>query len=494
MRRCRQKEDACAVSDRGSAGETNTGARAMPTTDLHYLGLVEVGQQIHAKKLSPLEVTKAMLERIGRLDGKLKSYVYIMADSALAEAAAAEKEIVSGRIKGPLHGVPVAVKDLCWVKGAPAAHGMTIHREFRPSADATVVTRLKDAGAIILGKLQQTEGAYADHHPKIDPPKNPWNVELWPGASSSGSGSATAAGLCFGSLGTDTGGSIRFPSAANGITGLKPTWGRVSRYGAYELAATLDHIGPMTRSAADCGAMLGVIAGSDPNDTTAVPLPVPDYLAGLSGDLRGLTIGIDRRWTSEGTDEAAAKVLSEGLRAAADLGAKIREITFPDARAVIDDWFPLCGIEAAVAHEQTYPARKAEYGPGLAGLLDLGLQQSGTDYQKIVLRREAFRGALRLVFEQVDLIAVPAQAFAAPTLAKMAALGEDPSLIAGLLRFTCPFDMTGSPTITLPGGFAPNGGPVAFQFVGRHFDESALVRAGDAFQRVTDWHKRHPAL
>jgi amidase len=182
------------------------------------------------------------------------------------------------------------------------------------------------------------------------------------------------------------------------------------------------------------------------------------------------------------------------LRAAAELGAKITEVTFPDPKAVIDDWFPLCGIEAAVAHEATYPSRKNEYGPGLAGLLDLGLAQSGTDYQKIVLRREAFRGAVRLLFESVDLIAVPAQAFAAPTLAKMAALGEDASLIAGLLRFTCPFDMTGSPTITLPAGFAPNGGPVAFQFVGRHFDEAALVRAGDAFQRVTDWHTRHPAL
>ena len=226
----------------------------------------------------------------------------------------------------------------------------------------------------------------------------------------------------------------------------------------------------------------------------AVPLPVPDYLAGLSGDLRGVTIGIDRRWTGEGTDEAARKVLDEGLRAATDLGAKIQEIKFPDPKAVIDDWFPLCGIEAAVAHEQTYPARKAEYGPGLAGLLDLGRQQSGTDYQKIVLRREAFRGAVRALFESVDLIAVPAQAYAAPTLAKLASLGEDASLITGLLRFTCPFDMTGSPTITLPGGFAANGGPLAFQFVGRHFEEAGLVRAGEAFQRVTDWHKRHPAL
>lgn len=466
----------------------------MTATDLHYLGLVEVGQKIQAKALSPVEATKAMLQRIEKLDGQLKSFAYVMADSALADAATAEQEIASGKIKGVLHGVPVAVKDLCWAKGAPAAHGMTIHRDFRPTEDATVVARLKDAGAIILGKLQQTEGAYADHHPKIDPPRNPWNADLWPGASSSGSGVATAAGLCFGSLGTDTGGSIRFPSAANGVTGLKPTWGRVSRFGAFELAATLDHIGPMARCAVDCGAILGVIAGQDPKDTTSVPLTVPDYLAGLTGDLRGVTIGIDRRWTSEGTDADAAKVLAEALRVAADLGAKIKEITFPNPAAVIDDWFPLCGIEVAVAHEETYPARKDEYGPALAGLLELGRQQSGMDYQKIVLRREAFRGAVRLLFETVDLIAVPAQAFAAPTLSKMAALGEDASLIGGLLRFTCPFDMTGSPTVTLPGGFAANGGPVGFQFVGRHFDEAGLVRAGDAFQRVTDWHKRHPAI
>jgi amidase len=464
------------------------------TADLHYSGLVDVGRKIQARELSPLEATKAMLERIEKLDGKLKSFAYVMADSALAAAAAAEQEITSGKIKGPLHGVPVAVKDLCWVKGAPAAHGMTIHRDFRPTEDATVVARLKDAGAIILGKLQQTEGAYADHHPKIDPPKNPWNADLWPGASSSGSGVATAAGLCFGSLGTDTGGSIRFPSAANGVTGLKPTWGRVSRFGAFELAATLDHIGPMARSAVDCGAILGVIAGQDPKDTTSVPVTVPDYLAGLSGDLRGVTIGVDRRWTSDGIDGDAAKVLAEGLRVAADLGARIKEINFPDPKAVIDDWFPLCGVEVAVAHEETYPARKDEYGPALAGLLDLGRQLSGMDYQKIVLRREAFRGAVRVLFESIDLIAVPAQAFAAPTLAKMATLGEDASLIGGLLRFTCPFDMTGSPTVTLPGGFAANGGPVGLQFVGRHFDEAGLVRAGDAFQRVTNWHKRHPAI
>jgi amidase len=466
----------------------------MPTRDLHYCELVEIGQRIRKRELSPVGATQAQLDRIARLDGQLKSYAYVMASSALEQAHAAEKEIAAGKVRGPLHGVPIAVKDLCWTKDAPTAAGTTIYRDYRPSEDATVVSRLKEAGAVILGKLQLTEGAYADHHPEIDPPRNPWDATLWSGASSSGSGVATAAGLCYGSLGSDTGGSIRFPSAANSVTGLKPTWGRVSRYGVFELAATLDHIGPMARSAVDCGAILGAIAGSDPNDPTAVLEPVPNYLANLSGSLRGTRIGVDPRWTSEGVDAAATRIFQDALRVAADLGAEILEIVVPDPTAMIDDWFPLCAVETAVAHEATYPSRKSEYGPGLAGLIELGLQQSGKDYQKIVLRREAFKGMVRALFEKVDLLAVPAQTFAAPTLAKMATLGENPELITGLLRFSCPFDMTGSPTITLPGGFTESGGPVAFQFVGRHFDEARLVAAGDAFQRVTDWHRRHPSL
>jgi amidase len=466
----------------------------MSADDLHYSELVEIGRLIQKRELPSVAATQSQLNRIAQLDGRLKSYAYVMANSALQQAEAADLEIAAGKVRGPLHGVPIAVKDLCWTKDAPTAAGMKIYRDNRPKEDATVVIKLKEAGAVILGKLQLTEGAYADHHPEVDPPKNPWDARLWPGASSSGSGVATAAGLCYGSLGSDTGGSIRFPSAANAVTGLKPTWGRVSRYGVFELAATLDHIGPMARSAVDCGAMLGAIAGADPNDPTAVLEPVPDYLAGLSGSLKGIRIGVDPRWTSEGVDADASRIFQDALRVAADLGAKIHEIAFPDATSMVTDWFPLCGVETAVAHEATYPARKSDYGPGLAGLIELGLQQSGTDYQKIVLRREAFRGSVRALFEKVDLLAVPAQTFAAPTLAKMATLGENPELIAGLLRFSCPFDMTGSPSITLPGGFAESGGPVAFQFIGRHFDEAGLVAAGDAYQRVTGWHRRHPPL
>ena len=246
-------------------------ANQEPATALapHYLELTELSRRIHARDLSPVEATKAQLGRIEKLDGQLKSYAHIMAEAGLLQARAAEAEIMRGEIRGPLHGVPIAVKDLCWTQGVPMAACTTIYKDFRPTEDATVVRKLYAAGAIILGKLQLTEGAWAEHHPQIPPPVNPWNAAHWSGASSSGSGVATAAGLCYGSLGSDTSGSIRFPCAANGVTGIKPTWGRVSRYGVFELAATLDRIGPMARSAADCGAMLGVIAGSDPNDPTA---------------------------------------------------------------------------------------------------------------------------------------------------------------------------------------------------------------------------------
>ncbi|MDB5826126.1 MAG: putative amidase [Variovorax sp.] len=466
----------------------------MATKDLHYLELLDVAKLVQSKELSSVEATQAQLDRIGELDGALKSYVTVMADSALADARTADAEIAAAKPRGLLHGVPIAVKDLCWTKGVKTAAGMTIYEDFVPTVDGTVVKKLREAGAVILGKLQMTESAYADHHPSISPPINPWNAAHWTGVSSSGSGVATAAGLCYGSLGTDTGGSIRFPSAANGLTGLKPTWGRVSRYGAFELAATLDHIGPMTRSAADAGAMLGVIAGADVDDPTASLLPVPNYVAEMTQGIKGLRVGIDSKWTSDGVDEPTKQVLAAAVAAVKALGGEIREVSFPDPAQAIEDWFPLCGMEAAVVHEKTYVEHKAEYGPGLASIIELGLAQKGTDYQKIVLHRLDFAGRVKAMFEDIDLLLVPATGIASPTVDRMAQMGTDPDLISAVLRYTCPFDMTGSPTITLPGGFTPGGMPVAFQFVSRHFEESLLVRAGWAFQQTTDWHRKHPAL
>ncbi|QCI68023.1 amidase [Phreatobacter stygius] len=464
------------------------------TTDLHYLELTELADLIRARDVSAVEVTLAQLDRIAALDRRLGSYALVMADVAMAQAEAADAEIAAGRYRGPLHGVPIAVKDLCWTKGVPTAAGMAIHRDYRPGEDATVVQRLNQAGAVLLGKLALTEGAYSDHHPDVTPPNNPWHADYWPGISSSGPGVATAAGLCFASIGSDTGGSIRWPSAANGLTGLKPSWGRVSRHGVFELAATLDHVGPMARSAADAGALLGVIAGSDPKDPTARHAPVPDYLAASRQGLRGLRIGVDAAWNGAGVDETVQAVLASAIAAFGSLGAEIVDLAFPDVTQAIADWSPNCAVEAAVAHEATYPARRSEYGPVLASVIEAGRALSGPDYQKILLRRLDLRGRIAALFGTIDLVLTPVHPFAPPSLETIRTLGEQPDLISALQRYTCPFNMTGHPTITLPGGFTKAGLPIAFQLVAADLDEATLVRAGAAFQTVTSWHRRHPVL
>ncbi|HZH07251.1 MAG TPA: amidase, partial [Lautropia sp.] len=268
----------------------------MALNDVPYANVTELAKAYKSRSLSPVEVTRQMIERIERLDPTLRSYVTVTADIALEQARKAEEEIGNGRIRGPMHGVPVGIKDLCETKGVKTTWGSKILADYVPDADCSVVSKLYDAGAIMLGKVKMTEGAFSVHHPEVEPPINPWHADLWPGVSSSGSGVATAAGLCFGAIGTDTGGSIRFPSGANGLTGLKPTWGRVSRHGVLPLADSLDHVGPMTRSAADAGAMLGAMAGVDPNDPTTLEAPVPDYLAGIDQGIRGLRIGFDPRY------------------------------------------------------------------------------------------------------------------------------------------------------------------------------------------------------
>lgn len=460
---------------------------------LHYLELTELAARLEAREISALEVTRAQLDRIDALDRELGSYVHVMAGSAISAAKAADAEIARGRYRGVLHGVPIALKDLFWTKGVPTAAGTTLHRDFRPDEDATVVRRLKGAGAVVLGKLQLTEGAYSDHHPLVAPPKNPWNADYWPGISSSGSAVATAAGLCFGSLGSDTGGSIRWPCAANGLTGLKPSWGRVSRHGTFELAATLDHVGPIGRSAADAGALLGVVAGHDPSDPTSLFDPVPDYLAAAAQGVRGLRIGVDAAWNSDDVDLTTQHVLADAIEAFRALGADTVNVRFPDVRQAIDDWTPNCAVEAAVAHEATYPARRDEYGPILASVIETGRTLSARDYQKILLRRLALRGRVTALFETIDLLLTPVQPFEPLTLAMIQTLGEQPNLIAKLQRYTCPFDMTGHPTITLPGGSSEDGLPIAFQLVAAHLGEPMLVRAGAAFQRATSWHRRHPS-
>jgi amidase len=466
----------------------------MAADELCYLELTELSERLRTRRVSPVEVTRAILARIEKLDGRLGSFATLTAEPALSEAAQAEAEIARGGWRGPLHGVPIAVKDLCFTKGIPTSAGMPIHAGFRPAFDATVVSRLREAGAVLLGKLQMTEGAFARHHPAIRPPVNPWAADRWTGVSSSGSGVATATGLCFASLGSDTGGSIRFPSAANSVTGVKPTWGRVSRHGIFPLAESLDHIGPMARSAADAAVVLGIIAGTDANDPTSLHAPVPDYLAEIGGGLRGVRIGVDATFNAGGVEHVVVGALDAARAAFASLGADMRSITFPSPDAVIAGWLPLCAVEAALAHETTYPAMAAQYGPNLAAMLDLGHRTTGIEIARIKRDRLAFQGRVAALFRDVDLLLIPALPGVPPTLEEMAATGANPQAAARRLRFTAPFDMTGSPTITLPGGFTATGLPVAVQLVGRHLEESLLLRAGHAFQGATDWHRRRPPI
>ena len=466
----------------------------MNDTELHYLELTQVAHLLQTRRLSPVELTQAMLNRIESIDHRLHAYALPTPELAFEQARRAEEEIARRIYRGPLHGVPIGLKDLCYTKGIPTAAGMPIHRDFKPGYDGTLVKRLYDAGAVCLGKLQLTEGAFADHHPSVTPPVNPWHPDHWSGASSSGSGVAAAAGLAFATLGSDTGGSIRFPSAACGATGLKPTWGRVSRYGAFELAASLDHLGPMCRSAADAGCVLQVIAGADPNDPTASQAPVPDYLRESDRDLRNVRIGLDERYAFDRVDRPMTQTVRAALTVLRALGAEIKPVQFPDCEQILQDWAANCAVETAVAHEPTYPARKAEYGPGLAGLIESARAVTTAEYQKILLRRRDFAGRIAALFQTIDLLIIPAQFIASPTVKQMDTLGRDPSALLSLTRFTSPFDMSGSPTITLPSGFTDAGTPIAFQLVARHMEEQLLVRAGRAYQRETNWHRRHPKM
>ena len=468
----------------------------MSSTPLHYLDLTELSAELRTRALSPLAVTETMLARIAELDPILLSYVTLMADTAREEAHAAEREIAAGRYRGPLHGVPLAVKDLCDASGVRTSAGMPrVRGDIAPaSSDATVVARLRAAGAIILGKLQLTEGAVAHHHPDILPPINPHQAGYWSGASSSGTGVAVAAGLCFGGLGSDTGGSIRFPSFANGITGLKPSWGRVSRAGVFALSWSLDHIGPMARSAADCAMLLNAIAGADPADPTALCAPVPDYGYKLDGDLRGLKVGLDENFATGNVEPATVAALRECLAVLKDAGATVVPLRFPDTSAAVAAWTPLATAEVAAYHAANYPSRARDYGAGLAGLLDTGLATSGVDYARAHDVRQALRGEFAHLFQAVDVALVPCLARQNLTLADFSVFGSKDDDWPNLLRFTAPFDISATPTLSLPAGRNGDGAPFGLQLVAGHLQEALLLRAGHAWQRATSHHKLRPRL
>ena len=464
----------------------------MSETPLHFKTITDISEAIAAKQLSPVDVTSAMLERIEQLDGQLKSYATVMADSAMAAAQEAEEEINSGTYRGPLHGVPIAVKDLCFTKGVRTMGAAKVLKDHVPEFDSTVITKLKAAGAILLGKLNLTEGAMGGYNPEFDIPKNPWNPDRWTGSSSSGSGVATAAGLCIGSLGSDTGGSIRFPSAACGVVGIKPTWGRVSRYGVLALAESMDHVGPMTRSVADAGIILEAIAGFDPNDPTSLPDPVPNMLEGIGRDLQGIRVGFDEHYATNDIDTELAEAVRAGVGILADQGAEIIEVQLPDVDEYVSAWPTLCSAGAVAAHAATYPSQRDAYGPWFQGWLDMGARVTGADYARADNLRAACTGHLRRVFEGIDVLVCPSMSAPPHIVTPELLYGPKEDRPTKFQRFTVPFDYNGAPTLSVPCGMNSEGLPLSIQFVGKHLTEPLLCQVGHAYQRATPWHNLHP--
>ncbi|MEA3536649.1 amidase [Rhizobium sp. CC-YZS058] len=464
----------------------------MSFNEFHYMSLTSVAKLIETRAVSPVEVTEAILRRIEALDGELRSYTTVTADLALQQAKTAEAEIGKGLYRGQMHGIPIAVKDLCFTKGIRTTAGMTIHADFVPDHDATVVTRLAEAGAVLLGKLHMTEGATLEHHPDLPEPVNPWKKDLWTGVSSSGSGVSAAAGLAYATIGSDTGGSIRFPSACNGLTGVKPTWGRVSRYGIFDLAETFDHLGPMARSAADAAAMLQCLAGWDPKDTTSLTSPVPDYAAGLQGvyGARGVRLGLDWDFCLTDADPVTARLLKDAADVLIGLGALPREVAFPSIDGVSQYNMVLAMAEMAVVHEATYPSQAENYGPWNKIGLEAGRNATPLEISKGMIERRKFTGAVTALFRDIDLFIMPVFRVPTPTWAEArAASAEDFNIIG---KFTFPFNACGIPTITLPCGYTDDGRPVAFQLAGPHGTEERLLTVAHAYQQATDWHTHRP--
>jgi amidase len=433
---------------------------------LHYQTLTEVSRRASMGELTATEVVDAMLARIEALEPRLKAYVTVLADEARERAAVLDARMRAGTPLGILHAAPVALKDLIFTKGTVTTGGMAIYADWRPDEDATIVE------------------AFSHHHPEVDPPVNPWDPDLWTGVSSSGPGVAVAAGLAHGAVGSDTLASIRFPSACCGLVGLKPTYGRVSRHGAFELAGSLDHLGPMTRSIDDAARMLQAIAGFDPKDPTSLVADVPDLLSAGLEDLRGVRIGIDRDYAETGVDPTTIATIADVVSLARSCGAEVVEVEVPARRDLVLRAVATCSVEAAIAHADTYPARKDRYGDALARLIDEGRDEvSAIEYAMLERQRRTFRAALETVLRTVDVILIPAMPVPPPTNA-WTEIDPDDRTGASMLTFTAPFDYSGHPTITMPLDLDVDGRPRPFQLVGRLLGEKRLLDVARVLERA----------
>jgi aspartyl-tRNA(Asn)/glutamyl-tRNA(Gln) amidotransferase subunit A len=459
---------------------------AAPEKPLYHLTIHEAQKLIRSRALSPVELTRAILGRIEAVDGKLHAYLNLMAESALAEARAAEEEIFKGRYKGVLHGIPVAVKDQLDVKGAPAL----IRRKNTATEEATAVVKLRQAGAVMLGKLSMSSLPI-----DVPQPRNPWNTNRITGGSSTGAGAAVAAGLCMGALGEDTAGSIRNPASLCGIVGLKPTYGRVSRHGLAPLCWSLDHCGPMTWIVEDAAHMLQAVAGYDPEDPTSIDAPVDDYAAALKLDMKDMVVGVPRDFVQECSCRMDSEIISLVVRAIGELeslGARVEEVALPSLKLATV-------ANAVIYYNEYFAARRSEVrtllksgATSLRARLYLGVLTGAADY----IQAQRVRGRLRRecaeVFRKVDLLALPCQMKAAPTFEESGPLDTLYKHLSA--EYQGPFNLAGIPAISVPCGFSRSHLPAALQLAGKPFGEAALLRAAYAYQQHARWHEKRPPI
>jgi aspartyl-tRNA(Asn)/glutamyl-tRNA(Gln) amidotransferase subunit A len=460
--------------------------------DLNYLTLVEASDLIARGEITAEDLTQAQLERISRIEPKLNSFITLTTEAALKRAREADAEIRKGIYRGPLHGIPIALKDLYETGGVPTTAGSLFFADWVPEEDGEVVKRLEKAGAISLGKLNMHEIALGvtTNNPHFGACHNPWDVERTPGGSSGGSGAALAAGLCMGSLGSDTGGSIRIPASLCGIVGFKPSFGRVSLRGVVPLSWNLDHAGPMARRVSDAAVILQVIAGYDPEDPVSVDTPVPDYLAQLNGNVRGWRVALaeDSFFTRAEAEIIAA--VQQSAEVFASLGAQVNMVEFPGGYEAARDNGLMTTSDAAAFHRERRKEQPEKFGADVRQRLESGAAVTSSEYSLARRNQTVLRRKFEQFFDEYDLLLIPTTPIAAPFL-------EGPDAVEQartLTRFTSPFNLTGLPAISLPCGFTAQGLPVGLQIVTRPWGEAALLRAAQAFESATDWHKRRPHL
>jgi aspartyl-tRNA(Asn)/glutamyl-tRNA(Gln) amidotransferase subunit A len=465
---------------------------AVPT-DLHWLTIADAAQLIERRRLSPVELTNALLARIEALDPQLNAFLLPTPEKAREQAKAAEREIMAGNYRGPLHGIPFGLKDIYATAGIRTTSHSKICENLIPTGDATTVTKLYQAGGVLLGKLATHEFAHGG--PSFDlpwpPARNPWNRDHFTGGSSSGSGAAVAAGFVPAALGSDTGGSIRGPAAFCGIVGLKPTYGLVSRYGVYANSFSFDHAGPMTWTVEDCAILLQAIAGHDPKDPASAAHPLPDYRAALTGDIKGLRIGVVRHLHEDDcpVNAKVAAALEQAFTVLRSLGATLGEVRLRPAQDYYDVKVTIAESELLAVHESVLRARPGDFGEDFLGRVLPAVLISARDYVQAQRERRRILSEMAPVYADFDVLVTATAGGPAPRLDAWRTIEfwQRPSL-------TTPFNVTGGPALAQCIGFSSNGLPLSMQIVGRPFAETTVLRVAHAYEQATDWRMRRPRL